>query len=859
MAPVVAFVAAAVAKITVAAVVKFVVTTALSIGVSRLLAKRAIAKAQAGGDGGGRVQLPPATDNKIPVVYGSAFLGGAIIDAYLTPDQKTMYYVVALAEATDNGVISYGDIYYDGKLCTFGSDGAGGTTKVTQLVNNATSPSQTDTRINGYLNIYLYSNGSLSGTNTSQNAYDVMPNWGSSAYAMTNCAFAIIKVQYSTDAGTTGLGAITAQIKNTEAGQSTGVYRPGTAIKDYMTNTRYGCAIPLSQVDTPSLDDLNTYSSQNITVTGGPSPTQARYRINGPLDTAQNCLTNLQYLVDSCDSWLQYSELNGKWKVVMNKGYDQSPNAQTLNDLFIVNSSNLVGGIEISPIDLNETYNQVEAAYPNLNVKDQTDYQIIDLFDTSPNLLSQNEAINRLNITLPLVNNAVQAKYLAARRIFQSREDLVITFRTDYSGIQVDAGDVIRVYHETYDWNGKLFRVSEVIEEKDVNGNLFASFRAFEYTASIYTDDPVADYVPIFDTGTPDPNIIGQPGTPVISNFTTTNALVTGFNVTSSTPSEGLVLYMDFNYGNSSNVLQHRLYRTVQQSDGTPYTGNSNVSITVNDLTSGNYYWSTTARNQSSGTRSNSSTVLNWAGANIQPYDSNSNTGGVSTNQIQNGAVTFAQIALGTLTYGLFNTSSVTPTQLINIVGFEIADGVGNVVTMPVDVASRTTFTEPFYITGTNPGSNYIFPLYQGTSTTANGYYANSTSAWNPAEADNWARQDGDWDWYTMIYATFTGNTYQPGEFLLLKTSAQFVSNVNATIQLAPIVTTTVTPGDFIGTDDSMTTIDLIANKPVTYNSTLYIGATDEFDGAGHMIRNITNSSNVTVSFCQMVVEKTTL
>ena len=48
-------------------------------------------------------------------------------------------------------------------------------------------------------------------------------------------------------------------------------------------------------------------------------------------------------------------------------------------------------------------------------------------------------------------------------------------------------------------------------------------------------------------------------------------------------------------------------------------------------------------------------------------------------------------------------------------------------------------------------------------------------------------------------------------------------------------------------------------NKPVTYNSTLYIGATDEFDGAGHMIRNITNSSNVTVSFCQMVVEKTTL
>ena len=219
-----------------------------------------------------------------------------------------------------------------------------------------------------------------------------------------------------------------------------------------MLNNRYGCAIPLAQIDTNSLDDVNTYSDQNIVYTpvGGGSATQKRYRINGPLDTARSCLDNLQFLVDTCDSWLQYSELQGKWKVVINKAYNQNPDGQTINDLFIVNSSNLIGGIEISPIDLNETYNEVEVAYPNYNIKDQTDYQIIDLFDTNPSLLSQNEAINRLNITLPLVNNAVQAKYLAARRIFQSREDLVISFRTDYSGIQVEAGDVIRVYHETY-------------------------------------------------------------------------------------------------------------------------------------------------------------------------------------------------------------------------------------------------------------------------------------------------------------------------------------------------------------------------------------------------------------------------
>lgn len=66
---------AVVAKITFAAVAKFVGTILVSSLISRVMAKR-LGQGSGGGDGGGRIQLPPATDNKIPVVYGSAFLGG---------------------------------------------------------------------------------------------------------------------------------------------------------------------------------------------------------------------------------------------------------------------------------------------------------------------------------------------------------------------------------------------------------------------------------------------------------------------------------------------------------------------------------------------------------------------------------------------------------------------------------------------------------------------------------------------------------------------------------------------------------------------------------------------------------------
>lgn len=636
---VVSAIVAAVAKITFASVVKFVAGTILSIGVSRLMAKRALKKANAGGDGGARIQLPPATDNKLPIVYGSAFVSGPITDAKLSTDQKTMWYVVALAEHSDDqggGGGSYtfdtNNIYYDGKKVNF----SGGTAQVASLAVNNQGTTQIDTRVNGKLFIYLFTNGSSSGVNTGgQTAIQILQDsqipvgqrWTAN-HTMTNTCFAIVKVIYNTDAGTTSLGALACKISNS-------LTKPGECIKDYLLNTRYGAAIPLARIDTDSLDDLDTYSDQTITYVpvGGGSATQVRYRINGPLDTANDCLTNLQILVDSCDSWLQYSELTGKWKVVINKPYDTAPNAETLNDLFLVDSSNLVGGITINPVDLNETYNELEVAYPNFNIKDQTDFQVVKLVDYQPNLLSPNEAVNRLNVQLPVVNQAVQAKYLGVRRLLQSREDLVIVFSTDYSGIQVLAGDIIRVTHPIYGWTEKLFRVSNVAEEKYSDGSLGAQLVAFEYNGTIYADNAIEDYVPAFNTGLTDPNIISQPGTPTIANNPVSDGQVKSFKITSYVPDEGSVLYMDFNYGNTSNTEQHELYRTVQAGGGLPFTnsdsGNvvfNNINIDINDLPAGNYYFSTTARNDFSGRLSNSSAIFAWTGANL---NANSTPGNV--------------------------------------------------------------------------------------------------------------------------------------------------------------------------------------------------------------------------------------
>ena len=94
-----------------------------------------------------------------------------------------------------------------------------------------------------------------------------------------------------------------------------------------------------------------------------------------------------------------------------------------------------------------------------------------------------------MTINLPIVNNSIQSTYIGIRRLLQSREDLVITFSLDYSGIQIEAGDVIRVKFAPYGWddpidfpNGKLFRVSQVQETKTDQGLLGVRISAFEYT-----------------------------------------------------------------------------------------------------------------------------------------------------------------------------------------------------------------------------------------------------------------------------------------------------------------------------------------------------------------------------------------
>jgi hypothetical protein len=199
-------------------------------------------------DKGVRLQVAPAADHKIPVLYGDAFFGGIITDAVMTNTNKTMYYCLTLSEKTgtklsDGQPSSYvfKDIYWNDQRIVFNADGI--------TANYTVDRSGTvDTSISNLVQIWCFAGGSATQvipenyTNaTTVNAATIMPGWTTSTHTMSDLIFAVVKVDYNRDKNITGIGNMIFQVENS-------MKLPGDVLYDYMSNERYGAGIPTAEI-----------------------------------------------------------------------------------------------------------------------------------------------------------------------------------------------------------------------------------------------------------------------------------------------------------------------------------------------------------------------------------------------------------------------------------------------------------------------------------------------------------------------------------------------------------------------------------------------------------------------------------
>ena len=652
--------------------------------VSALTAPKAPTSNGQGLTTGTNLQIQPATNNKLPVVYGNCYIGGTITDLSITSDNQNLYYVLSLCEVTGNGTdsIAYGNIYYGGKLCLFSglsytdsgvhiatisgnsitysgtlsipvtsgllvsfansgtpiyytvsgintttntiifnkaidssvvvgnemyavNPGQNSSTAVTGLVDPSTG--LVDTQVNGYLNIYLYSNGSNNPVNSSQSAITVMQasgltyTWDSSKL-MTNCAFAIVHLTYNANAGVTSINQTQFELINSRIA-------PGDVIYDYLTSTVYGGAIPTDQIDTASLTALNTYCAQTITFNNylGVPETQPRFTFNGAIDTTQNILDNVQNIVNCCDCLLKYNEIYGVWSVIVNQ--------PTYSVAMDINDSNMVSAIQVVSLDISNTYNIAQCQFPDISLNSSFNTSTVNLALVSPSLLYPNEPQNAQTIQLPLVNNDVQAQLLATRFLKAARMDLQITCTVNYIGLELEAGDIVTVTNANYGWVAKLFRVIKVEQNFAPDGTISVALTLLVYDPSVYNDASVTQYKPQPNSGLPAPNSFSTiPAPVVISEFI---AVATPyFQVQIKTSSTGITQYAELWYSAFATPTSDQMIfygTTAVAPSGQPYGQNVAMPLINVEISAGNwYFFSRMVNSTSKSLFSLASTLFSW-------------------------------------------------------------------------------------------------------------------------------------------------------------------------------------------------------------------------------------------------------
>lgn len=612
-------------------------------------------------DQGVRQQVAPNTTNSIPIVYGTASMGGTFVDAVLTTDQKTMYYVLAISSISPNGQFVFNrtttsnagsfligtiytittvgstnftligasantvgvvftctgagtgtgtatnnNFYYGDRLVTFDSSDA---TKVISLTDGA---GNVDTKINGFLFINLYTatdagvitNVTGTAPSTYMGGSDIASaeRW-TGTRQMNGLAFAIVKLIYSQDAGTTNLQPITFNV--TQNLNSTGAAKPGDVWADYVRNEVYGGGMAAALIDSASATALNTYADQTITFTdsSGNPATQARYRINGVLDTGQNVLANIDRIMLACDSWNAYNAASGKWSIVINKAESTS---------YAFDDTNIIGEIKVSLTDITNSINQIEAQFPSKLNRDQRDLVYLE---TPVGLLYANEPINKFSCNFELINESVQVSYLANRVLEQAREDLIVSINAAYPAIQIDAGDVVSITNTSYGWSAKLFRAMKVSEISLPDGNLGASLELSEYNAAVYDDVAITQYSPAPNSNLSSASFFSALSAPVVSASRPADT-IPSFDIQITTPSIGRTTRLTLFYSTfaSPTASQWTLLDTFVSSASTPLTPSTTFTFLNLILPAGTYYFGFIAANDISQSQiSGTSSGLVWA------------------------------------------------------------------------------------------------------------------------------------------------------------------------------------------------------------------------------------------------------
>ena len=480
-----------------------------------------------------------ALDNFIPVVMGAAYVAGIQVhsEAYGANTTNSVYALCCVS--TGAAPYTFPEIYLENYQVT---------TDVNNYVNGATDPAGNS--VSDYNN--KVSVKPFTGPTTFSSSF--FPTWralngplsSSNPPRMSLDCGALISVA-TTDKVAAGTVLTNLKFKVVNSKND-----PAYWINDLLTNTRYGCGLPASLIDSAGLAIHNGYAARQLNYINPSTGLQSianAYYINGLVTSNNNSLVNAKDVAKSSGGILKFSNVKGLYSVWTSKPYanyfllyslantgatsitltgNQTasfPNgtifyAAGYTIAYTVSSSSLTSGntvLTFSPalnigiiagglIYTNATiyaFNDDNIVRNNIvwslsRIPTAVDVTYYDGQSTNKGQsLTLRVSVPSLPIntpdyieklTFPFCNTPLQATRLATLYLNTKRRSKTIQFTADQRSLGLEAGDVVSVTNSVLGLSNNLFLIQSIRGTMQGEGQIRLDITANEYNAIDYVD-----------------------------------------------------------------------------------------------------------------------------------------------------------------------------------------------------------------------------------------------------------------------------------------------------------------------------------------------------------------------------------
>jgi len=341
------------------------------------------------------------------------------------------------------------------------------------------------------------------------------PSWDSTD-RLRGVAYLAVRLEFNQDVFSS-LPTINALVKGKKVfdprtsttGYST---NPALALRDYLTDPRYGKGLSSSLIDDVSFSAAADSCEEQVETVEGSGQFVNKFDINGTVNTDQTLFNNVSQILGSMQGLMPYQ--NGKYRLIIEDDYDST---------FDFTVDNIIEGINFSGPNKKKRFNRVVAKFVNPDSNWQADsvtWPEADSQDSANFLLEDNNVVLESQIDLPNVTNFYQARNIAKTLCLSSRRNGIdISFSATSEAMQCAVGDVVTITHPTPGWDGKEFRITRMTINFDGTVNIAAR----EHTASVYPWVNDAEEPQSAESNLPNPLDVAAPSVSVSDELQTFN------------------------------------------------------------------------------------------------------------------------------------------------------------------------------------------------------------------------------------------------------------------------------------------------------------------------------------------------